>query len=66
MAGLAQFTDKGDNVEVEKGTKLCSNIKMETAKGSSDIRASDPPPPGSGPSPVMGQFEVGSVRHLVA
>ncbi|TLY16457.1 MAG: hypothetical protein E6K69_04100 [Nitrospirae bacterium] len=35
-AGLAQFTDKGDNVEVEKGTKLCSNIKMEKAKGSLD------------------------------
>ncbi len=26
MAGLAQLTDKGDNVEVEEGTKLCSNI----------------------------------------
>jgi hypothetical protein len=35
-AGSAQFTDKGDNVEVEKGTKLCSNIKMEKAKGSLD------------------------------
>lgn len=32
MAGLAQFTDKGENVEVKKGTKLCSNIKMEEAK----------------------------------
>ncbi len=36
MGGLAQFTDKGDKVEVEKGTKLCSNIAMETAKGSLD------------------------------
>ena len=36
MAGLAQFTDKGDHVEVEQGTKLCSNIKMEKAKGSLD------------------------------
>jgi hypothetical protein len=36
MAGLAQYTDKGNNVEVEKGTKLCSNIKMETAKRSPD------------------------------
>ena len=38
MGGLAQFTDKGDKVEVEKGTKLCSNIAMETAKGSLDPR----------------------------
>ena len=36
MGGLAQFTDRGDKVEVEKGTKLCSNIAMETAKGSLD------------------------------
>ena len=36
MGGLAQFTDKGDKVEVEKGTKLCSNFAMETAKGSLD------------------------------
>ena len=38
MGGLAQFTDKGDKVEVEKGIKLCSNIAMETAKGSLDPR----------------------------
>ena len=25
-AGLAQFRDKGDHVEVKKGTKLCSSI----------------------------------------
>jgi len=36
VAGLAQFTDKGDIVEVEKGTKLCSNITMEKARGSLD------------------------------
>src|SRR5437899_12747606 len=36
MGGLAQFTDKGDKVEVEKGTKLCSNFAVETAKGSLD------------------------------
>ena len=38
MGGLAQFTDKGDKVEVEKGTKLCSNIAMEKAKGYLDPR----------------------------
>jgi len=38
MGGLAQFTDKGDKVEVEKGIKLCSNIAMEMAKGSLDPR----------------------------
>jgi hypothetical protein len=36
MAGFAQFMDKGENVEVEKGTQLCSNPKMDTAKGSLD------------------------------
>jgi hypothetical protein len=30
---FAQFIDKGDYVEVKKGTTLCSNIKMEQAKG---------------------------------
>ncbi len=38
MGGLAQFTDRGDKVEVEKGTKLCSNIAMEKAKGYLDPR----------------------------
>ena len=36
MAGLAQFTNKGDNVGVEKGTKLCTNLEMEKAKGALD------------------------------
>ena len=34
--GFAQFIDKGDNVEVEQGTKLCLNSKMEKEKGSID------------------------------
>ena len=25
-AGLAQFRDKGDHVEVKKGTRLCSSV----------------------------------------
>jgi hypothetical protein len=32
----AQFIDKGDKVEVAKGTRLCTNVKMETAKGALD------------------------------
>src|ERR1044072_8221076 len=36
LSAFAQFTDKGDRVEVRKGTKLCSNVKMEQAKGSRD------------------------------
>jgi hypothetical protein len=36
MSGLAQFSDKGDHVEVQKGTRLCTNIQMEKAKGSID------------------------------
>jgi hypothetical protein len=36
MAGFAQFMDKGENVEVEKGTQLCSNVQMDKAKGSLD------------------------------
>ena len=35
-SAFAQFIDKGDRVEVGKGTKLCSNVKMEQAKGSRD------------------------------
>jgi hypothetical protein len=33
---FAQFMDKGDRVEVEKGTKLCPNAKLEQTKGSPD------------------------------
>ncbi|HZC82358.1 MAG TPA: hypothetical protein VE222_11720 [Nitrospiraceae bacterium] len=36
ISGLAQFTDKGDNVEVAKGTKLCSNSKLEKERGSQE------------------------------
>src|SRR3990172_10262285 len=36
LSTFAQFIDKGDKVEVGKGTKLCSNVKIETAKGSLD------------------------------
>jgi hypothetical protein len=36
LSAFAQFIDKGASVEVGKGTKLCSNVKMEQAKGSRD------------------------------
>jgi hypothetical protein len=36
LSAYAQFIDKGDRVEVGKGTRLCSNLKMEQAKGSRD------------------------------
>lgn len=36
LSTFAQFIDKGDKVEVGKGTRLCSNVKMEMAKGSLD------------------------------
>ena len=36
VSGFSQFIDKGDHVEVKKGTTLCSNIKMEQAKGGLD------------------------------
>jgi hypothetical protein len=36
LSAFAQFIDKGDRVEVGKGTKLCSNVKMEQAQGSQD------------------------------
>jgi hypothetical protein len=36
LSAFAQFIDKGDYVEVKKGTMLCSNIKMEQAKGAFD------------------------------
>lgn len=32
-SGFAQFVDKGEYVEVAKGTKLCSNIILEKSKG---------------------------------
>ena len=28
-AGLAQFNDKGDHVEVKKATRLCSSIAVD-------------------------------------
>jgi hypothetical protein len=36
LSTFAQFIDKGDKVEVGRGTRLCSNVKMETAKGTLD------------------------------
>lgn len=36
MSTFAQFIDKGDKVEVAKGTRLCSNVTMEKAKGALD------------------------------
>lgn len=33
LAGLAQFVDRGEFVEVAKGTKLCSNAILEQSKG---------------------------------
>jgi hypothetical protein len=33
-SGFAQFADKGDKVEVGKGTRLCSNSELDKAKGS--------------------------------
>lgn len=36
LSTFAQFIDKGDKVEVVKGTRLCSNVKMETARGARD------------------------------
>jgi hypothetical protein len=33
LSASAQFVDKGGRVEVAKGTRLCANVKMETAKG---------------------------------
>ncbi|WP_455379107.1 hypothetical protein [Petrachloros mirabilis] len=32
LSGLAQFVERGEYVEVAKGTKLCSNIVPETCK----------------------------------
>jgi len=36
ISGFAQFIDRSDHVEVTKGTKLCTNIQMDKAKGSID------------------------------
>jgi hypothetical protein len=34
ISGFAKFSDKGEYVEVKKGTKLCSNVEREREKGS--------------------------------
>lgn len=36
LPAFAQYMYKGERVEVGKGTKLCSNVKMEQAKGSQE------------------------------
>jgi hypothetical protein len=36
LSGFAQFLDKGDYVEVAKGTKLCANLILEKSKGALD------------------------------
>ena len=36
--GLAQFSDKGDRVEVKKGTRLCSSIAVEGVRSNFDRR----------------------------
>ncbi len=33
LSGFAQFVDKGEYVEVAKGTKLCPNAILEKSKG---------------------------------
>jgi hypothetical protein len=37
-AGLAQFRDKGDHVEVKKGTRLCSSIAVDGVRGTLNQR----------------------------
>lgn len=37
-AGLAQFNDKGDHVEVKKGTRLCSSIAVDGVRGTLNQR----------------------------
>ena len=37
-AGLAQFSNKGNNVEVAKGTRLCSSIAVEGVRGTMNQR----------------------------
>ncbi len=36
--GLAQFSDRGDRVEVKKGTRLCSSIAVEGVRSNFDRR----------------------------
>jgi hypothetical protein len=36
LSGFAQFVDKGEYVEVAKGTKLCPNVILEKSKGMLD------------------------------
>ena len=37
-AGLAQFRDKGDHVEVTEGTRLCSSIAVDGAPRTAGLR----------------------------
>ena len=37
-AGLAQFSDKADHVELKKGTRLCSSIAIVGIRGTFDQR----------------------------
>jgi hypothetical protein len=37
-AGLAQFNDKGDHVEVKKGTRLCSSLAVDGVRGTLNQR----------------------------
>ena len=37
-AGLAQFSEKGKNVEVKKGTRLCSGIAVDGVRGTLNQR----------------------------
>jgi hypothetical protein len=37
-AGLAQFSDKGDHVEVKKGTRLCSSIAVDGVRGTLNLQ----------------------------
>lgn len=36
LSTFAQTVEKGDRVEVPKGTRLCSNLTMETSRGMLD------------------------------
>ena len=36
LSSFAQFVDKGEYVEVAKGTKLCANVILEKSKGKLD------------------------------
>lgn len=36
FSSFAQFVDKGEYVEVAKGTKLCANVILEKSKGKMD------------------------------